>query len=119
MRRSALFLSLCSCAGVGGVTERSFTRDELGELEIRTIDVLIVAKGPPLAAGELLELQPFDAPRRTTPLGVEAEDEEMREALAVALAKDLTSRGFAVHFAGQPAEIEPPRVAPMPKIETS
>jgi hypothetical protein len=99
MRTTAL-LVLCSCASVGGVTERSYVRGELDDLELKSLDVVIVAKGPPLAAPEFLEIVPFEAPDRTTALGAEADDPTMREALAVALAKDLTARGFAVHFAG-------------------
>jgi hypothetical protein len=114
MRGLAASLLLVSCAGVGGVTERSFSRDELRDLELRNIDVVVVAKGPPLAAGPLLEVQPFEAPRRTTVLSVEEQDSAMRDALATALQKDLAARGFSVSFIGAQ-----PEIAPLPPIETS
>jgi hypothetical protein len=114
MRLWPLALLLCSCAGVGGVTERSFSRDELSELGLRSIEVVLVAKGPPIAAGEYLQIEPFEAPRRSTVLNVEHEDQPTRDALALAVSRDLVSRGFSVRFFGQE-----PEIAPVPKIETS
>src|SRR5262252_4877037 len=87
--RRLLPLLLISCAGVGGVTERSFERGELEHLELKTIDLVVVAKGPPLAAGDFLQVTPFEAPHRSTVLEVDTEDAIMRDSLAAAIQSDL------------------------------
>jgi hypothetical protein len=121
MRWAAIWLS--GCAGTGGVTERAFTRDVLADLELRSLDVVVVAKGPPLASGPALDVSPFDAPRHDAVLFEGPDDVETRRALSSALASELATRGFAVrlvhahpHEAGAPGA---PRFAPLPPIETS
>ncbi len=117
MRRAGLVLFLflgTACTSVGGVTARSYTRGELSALTLHTIDVVVVAKGPPIATGDTIDVEPFAAPHRTSVLAVEHEDAAMNDALATSLAADLSARGFQVRFLGVT-----PEVAPAPPVETS
>lgn len=114
-------LLLCSsaCAGVG-MTERAYERDILPDLALRSLDVVVVAKGPPISTGTALDISPFEVPQRTTVLPSDVSAQKTEAALVATLARDLQSAGFEVrmiHAAGGDREASPP--APLPVVETS
>lgn len=121
----ALFITLLfaatACAS-GGLTERAYQRDGLSDVKLRSLDVVVVAKGPPLAAGSTLDIDPFPVPTRTSVLPAKVSADETEAALAAALAEELGADGFQLRMirgaengdAGSPGP-----VGPAPPVQTS
>lgn len=105
----ALSASACATGGVGPA--RTYVRQNVENVRLKTIDVVVVASEIQ-AAGPQLNVPTFDPPTRDAILGIATEDDTTRNALIQTLRTKLRSQGFAVRFVHVGASEAPAAEAP-------
>ena len=89
---------LVGCAG-GGVNERSYRRDGLQSLPLKSIDVIVVATRPRVSEDINLDVTPFEPPSRDrSPFVAPDRDPATEKALREALRARLAGLGYDVRF---------------------
>jgi hypothetical protein len=110
------------CASARVSTERSYVRPNLDKLKLETIDLVVVAAGPPRAAGVTMDVHGFDPPALDKALLAGGEDEATHVELARAVAERLGFAGYAVSLilrANPSSEALSVRSAPRTETSTS
>lgn len=84
------------CAASARNVERTFRRDDLAGVRLRSLDVIVFAAGPPRVAGERLDVRGFEPPRLDEPLFVGEEELRTRDAVLEVVTARLEAAGFEV-----------------------
>lgn len=103
----AAAVPIFACAGASRSVERAYVRSGLEGVALRTLDVLVVASGPPRSAGRTLDVQTFEPPELDDRLWVSEEDLATRGALEVAVGKRLRRAGFEIRRIERPTPLLP------------
>jgi hypothetical protein len=86
--------ALFGCAAVQRNTERTFARPGLERVPLETLDVVVVAAGPPRASGTSLDVKVFSPPGLDDAVGATREDAATRDAIARELQGALAADGY-------------------------
>jgi hypothetical protein len=93
-----LAVALSACVTSARNVERTFVRKDIGELQLRSIDLVVVAAGPPRSAAVNLDVKGFDPPAPDRPLLLGQQDRSTETELSRAVAEQLRSNGYAVNL---------------------
>jgi hypothetical protein len=93
----AFFAAGCA-ASTAATAERDFERPEADQVPLLSLDVVVVAAGPPRIAEERFAVRGFDPPEPGKPLLLGAEEPELRGALVEAAKRHLEQVGFRVRL---------------------